>query len=39
MGLAIAKHVIEAHRGNIWVQSKEGKGSTFSFSLPFHAGS
>jgi two-component system phosphate regulon sensor histidine kinase PhoR len=34
MGLAIAKHVIEAHGGNIWVQSEEGKGSTFSFSLP-----
>jgi len=34
MGLAIAKHVIEAHGGGIWVQSEEGKGSTFSFSLP-----
>jgi two-component system phosphate regulon sensor histidine kinase PhoR len=34
MGLAIAKHVIEAHGGSIWVQSEEGKGSTFSFSLP-----
>jgi two-component system phosphate regulon sensor histidine kinase PhoR len=34
MGLAIAKHVIEAHGGNIRVQSEEGKGSTFSFSLP-----
>ena len=34
MGLAIAKHVIEAHGGNIWVQSEEGKGSTFSLSLP-----
>jgi two-component system phosphate regulon sensor histidine kinase PhoR len=39
MGLAIAKHVIEAHRGSIWVRSEEGKGSTFSFSLPFQAGS
>ena len=39
MGLAIAKHVIEAHGGNIWVQSEEGKGATFSFSLPLQAGS
>jgi two-component system phosphate regulon sensor histidine kinase PhoR len=34
MGLAIAKHVIEAHGGSIRVQSVEGRGSTFSFSLP-----
>jgi two-component system phosphate regulon sensor histidine kinase PhoR len=34
MGLAIAKHVIEAHGGNIRVESEEGKGATFSFSLP-----
>jgi two-component system phosphate regulon sensor histidine kinase PhoR len=34
MGLAIAKHIIEAHGGKIWVHSEEGKGSTFSFSLP-----
>ena len=33
MGLAIAKHIVEAHGGSIWVQSEEGKGSTFSFSL------
>jgi two-component system phosphate regulon sensor histidine kinase PhoR len=34
MGLAIARHVIEAHGGSIRVQSEEGKGSTFSFDLP-----
>jgi len=34
MGLAIAKHVIEAHGGSIRVRSEEGKGSTFSFDLP-----
>jgi len=34
LGLAIAKHTIQAHGGEIWAQSREGKGSTFSFSLP-----
>jgi two-component system phosphate regulon sensor histidine kinase PhoR len=36
MGLAIAKHVVEAHGGSIRVQSKEGRGSTFSLSLPLN---
>lgn len=34
LGLAIAKHTVQAHGGSIWAQSQEGKGSTFSFSLP-----
>jgi two-component system phosphate regulon sensor histidine kinase PhoR len=34
MGLAIAKHIVEAHGGNIRVESQEGRGSTFSFNLP-----
>ena len=34
LGLFIAKSMVEAHRGRIWVESKEGKGSTFSFVLP-----
>jgi two-component system phosphate regulon sensor histidine kinase PhoR len=37
LGLAIAKHTVEAHGGNIRAQSEEGKGSTFSFSLPLKA--
>ena len=34
LGLAIAKHTIEAHGGIIWAQSEEGKGSTFTFTIP-----
>lgn len=35
LGLAIARHIAEAHGGRIWLESTEGEGSTFSFSLPF----
>ena len=37
LGLAIARHIIEQHGGRIWVESVEGSGSTFSFSLPVDA--
>lgn len=34
LGLAIARHIIELHGGRIWAESVEGRGSTFSFTLP-----
>lgn len=34
LGLAIAKDIVMAHGGEIWVDSEEGKGTTFTFTFP-----
>jgi two-component system phosphate regulon sensor histidine kinase PhoR len=34
LGLSISKHIIEAHGGKIWAESREGKGSAFHFVIP-----
>lgn len=34
LGLAIAKGIIESHRGRIWVESQRGEGSRFYFTVP-----
>lgn len=35
LGLFISRNVIEAHGGKIWFESREGKGTTFYFTVPY----
>jgi signal transduction histidine kinase len=34
LGLAIAKRLVEAHSGRLWLESEPGHGSRFAFTLP-----
>ncbi len=36
LGLAIAKRLVQAHRGKIWVESEPGSGCRFTFLLPWN---
>jgi two-component system phosphate regulon sensor histidine kinase PhoR len=34
LGLSIVKHIVQAHGGEVWARSEQGKGAAFFFTLP-----
>ncbi len=37
VGLTVVRSLVEAHGGRVWVESEEGRGSCFTFTLPVRA--
>ncbi|MFA5058940.1 MAG: ATP-binding protein, partial [Opitutaceae bacterium] len=37
LGLSIVKHIVQLHGGRVWVESEQGKGTSFYFTLPQRA--
>ena len=37
VGLTVVRGLVEAHGGRVWVESEEGRGSRFTFTLPVTA--
>lgn len=37
LGMSITKHIVELHKGKIWVESELGKGTRISFTIPVNA--
>ena len=37
VGLTVVRGLVEAHGGRVWVESEEGRGSRFTFTLPVAA--
>lgn len=39
LGLAIVREIVEAHGGKVWLESREGRGTSVQFVLPLHSNS